>query len=169
MRKGEIVDGVDVPALIVSDMARARAFYCDLMGMQVVEVKGAGSSWDEAEQRRWHAYHAACVGLPDAEIQAVLLRAPDGSHLELIEYRRPVLEAPRRRSPAEPGSAVTSFGVRDSEAVVARLHEEGVEILGGPVPYVLDGVSSLTTYLYDPDGNIVCLFEVVEASGKGAP
>jgi len=29
------------------------------------------------------------------------------------------------------------------------------------VPYELDGVRSNTSYVYDPDGNIICLFEVV--------
>jgi hypothetical protein len=27
---------------------------------------------------------------------------------------------------------------------------------------VLEGITSYTTYLYDPDGNAICLFEVVE-------
>jgi hypothetical protein len=39
--------------------------------------------------------------------------------------------------------------------------------MGGPVPYVLDGVSTYTTYLYDPDGNILCLFEVVSGEDNG--
>lgn len=156
-----LVQGVDVVAVTVSDMNRARDFYCELLGMTPVEVKGAGSSWSDSEQRRWHAYHEQCVGLPGAEIQALFLEAPDGSHLELIEYQKPDLPPPPRRSPAEPGSAVIPFAIKDSDAVVAKLRGAGIEILGGPVPYLLDGVSTKTTYLYDPDGNILCLFEVV--------
>ncbi len=159
-----LVLGVDVPAITVSDMARARAFYCELLGMREVEVKGAGSAWSAAEQARWHAYHEQCVGLPGARIQAVFLEAPDGTHLELIEYQQPDVPAPPRRSPAEPGSAVIPFAIEGSETVVARLREAGVEILGGPIPYVLDGVATNTTYLYDPDGNILCLFEVVSGT-----
>ena len=156
-----LIIGVDVPAVIVGDMARARAFYCDLLGMTAVEVKGAGSSWSASEQERWHAYHEECVGLPGAQIQALFLEAPNGTHLELIEYVQPKVPPPALRSPAEPGSAVIPFAVEDSERVVAALREAGVEILGGPVPYTLDGVGSKTTYLRDPDGNILCMFEVV--------
>jgi catechol 2,3-dioxygenase-like lactoylglutathione lyase family enzyme len=159
-----LVLGLDTPAITVSDMARARAFYCDLLGMKAVEVKGAGSAWSPAEQDRWHAYHERCVGLPGARIQAVFLEAPNGTHLELIEYQQPRLARPARRSPAEPGSAVIPFAIEDSERVVAALREAGVEVLGGPVPYELDGVASNTTYLYDPDGNIICLFEVVSGT-----
>ena len=156
------VTGVDAPAVIVADMARATGFYCGLLGMVVVDVKGAGSAWSEVEQRRWHAYHERCVGLPGAEIQVALLRAADGSQLELIEYRVPRVTAPPRRSPAQPGSAVIAFRVAGSERVVAELREAGVVVLGGPVDYVLDGVHSRTTYIEDPDGTVLCLFEVVE-------
>jgi catechol 2,3-dioxygenase-like lactoylglutathione lyase family enzyme len=156
-----LVQGVDVVAVIVGDMAKAKAFYCDLLGLRPVEVKGAGSHWSPEEQARWHAYHEACVGLPGARIQALFLEAPDGTHLELIEYVAPDMPPPPRRSPAQPGSAVIPFAVKDSEKVVARLREARAEILGGPVPYRLDGVDSKTTYLYDPDGNILCLFEIV--------
>jgi catechol 2,3-dioxygenase-like lactoylglutathione lyase family enzyme len=155
------VTGVDVPAVIVGDMARATDFYCGLLGMAVVDVKGAGSAWSQDEQRRWRAYHERCVGLPGAEIQVVLLQAPDGTRLELIEYRAPRIPPPPRRSPAQPGSAVISFSITGSEQVVAELREAGAVVLGGPVDYLLDGVHSRTTYLEDPDGNILCLFEVV--------
>jgi catechol 2,3-dioxygenase-like lactoylglutathione lyase family enzyme len=159
-----LVLGLDVPAVIVSDMARSLAFYCDLLGLKAVEVKGADSPWSPEEQNRWHAYHEECVGLPGARIQAVFLEAANGTHLELIEYQQPDLDPPPRRSPAEPGSAVIPFAIEDSESVVAQLREAGIEILGGPVPYLLDGVSTKTTYLYDPDGNILCMFEVVSGT-----
>ena len=162
-----LVAGVDVPAITVSDMTRARGFYCDLLGLKPVEVKGVGSAWSDPEQTRWNTYHEACVGLPGAKIQALLLEAENGSHIELIEYHKPDVPAPPRRSPAEPGSAVISFAVENSESVVAQLRDAGTHVMGGPVPYVLDGVSTYTTYLYDPDGNILCLFEVVSGEDNG--
>ena len=93
-----------------------------------------------------------------------ILEAPNGTHLELIEYQQPDVAPPPRRSPAEPGSAVIPFAIEDSESVVEQLREAGIEILGGPVPYLLDGVSTKTTYVYDPDGNILCMFEVVSGT-----
>ena len=159
-----LVLGLDVPAITVAEMDRARAFYCDLLGMKLVEVKGAGSAWSEAEQERWHAYHEQCVGIPGARIQAAFLEAPNGTHLELIEYQEPKLDPASDRSPAKPGCAVIPFLVEDSEGVIAALRDAGVEVIGGPVPYVLDGVASNTSYVYDPDGNILCLFEVVSGT-----
>jgi catechol 2,3-dioxygenase-like lactoylglutathione lyase family enzyme len=43
-----LVTGVDVPALTVGDMEQALGFYRDLLGMEVVEVKGADSPWSPA-------------------------------------------------------------------------------------------------------------------------
>ncbi len=159
-----LVIGVDVPAITVADMSRSRAFYCGLLGMKLVEVKGSGSSWSKPDQERWHAYHERCVGIPGAWIQAAFLVAPNGTHLELIEYQQPKLDPDPERSPAKPGAAVIPFLVEDSERVIAALKGAGVEIIGGPVPYVLDGVESKTSYIYDPDGNVLCLFEVVSGT-----
>lgn len=156
-----LIRGVDVPAIVVGDMERALGFYRDLLGLEVVEVKGAGSAWAEEEQQRWHAYHERCCGIPGARIQAISLRAPDGSGLELISYlepRRP--SAPRELSDA--GTAVLSLRVTGSTEVVDALRAAGVEVVGGPVPYTLGGVRSNTTYVRDPDGHAICLFEVVE-------
>ena len=38
-----LVTGVDTTALTVSDLDRALGFYRDLLGMEVVETKGAGA------------------------------------------------------------------------------------------------------------------------------
>jgi catechol 2,3-dioxygenase-like lactoylglutathione lyase family enzyme len=155
-----LVTGVDTPAVTVSDMEKALAFYRDLLGMEVVEVKGVDSPWSLEEQERWHAYHEKVSAIPGARIQAVFLRAEDGSHLELIEYRTPKAE-PARRALSDPGTAIIPFACRDSLSVVAKLREAGVEVVADPVRYVLDGVTSYTTYFRDPDGNALCLFEVV--------
>src|SRR5205823_9218679 len=118
------------------------------------------------ERDRWDAYHRAVSRIPDAAIRVVYLQAPDGeSHLELIEYVSPRLPVPARRSLAEPGAAIVALAVSDSAAVVARLREAGVDVLSDPVPYETDGGErSLTTYLYDPDGNALCLFEALPGS-----
>jgi hypothetical protein len=102
------------------------------------------------------------TGIPDARIRVVYLVAPDGhSQLELIEYLAP-RSRPARRPVNEPGVAIVALGVRDSVGAVRRLREAGVEVLSDPVPYTLEsGEETFTTYLYDPDGNCLCLFEVV--------
>jgi len=157
-----LVTGVDTTALTVRDMSRALRFYRDLLGMKVVETKGADSEWSPAEQARWHAYHERVCGIPGAKIQAVFLRAEDGTHLELIEYKEPRHEPPPRHRISDPGVSIVPFACRDSVSVVEHLRAAGAEVIADPELYVLDGVTSYTTYVYDPDGNALCLFEIVD-------
>jgi catechol 2,3-dioxygenase-like lactoylglutathione lyase family enzyme len=146
-------------ALTVSDLARSLEFYCDLLGFRV-----AAKLPPAAERDRWDAYHEKVCGIPGAQITVVYLEAPDGeTHLELIEYVRPKAATPARRGLNEPGTVIVALGVRGAEAIVRRLREAGVAVLSDPVPYRSDdGVASTTTYLYDPDGNALCLFETLD-------
>lgn len=156
-----MIDRVLPTALTVSDLQRSLAFYCDLLGFQV-----AARLPPDAERERWDSYHREVSGIEDAVIHVVYLQTPDGqSHLELIEYASPRLRASGRRSLAEPGSTIVALATSDSAGAVARLREAGVEVLSNPVPYETDsGERSLTTYLFDPDGNALCLFESLPAA-----
>ena len=156
-----LVTGIDVPAVIVRDMDRSLAFYRDLLGLTVADEKGVDTGWDDAEEQRWNAYHEKVCGIPGAKIKVVFLAAPDGSQLELVEYVGTKAPAGSRRAFSEPGSAIIPFALTDSAATVAALREAGVDVIADPEPYLLDGIRSNTTYLYDPDGNALCLFEVV--------
>jgi catechol 2,3-dioxygenase-like lactoylglutathione lyase family enzyme len=146
-------------ALTVSDLARSLEFYCDLLGFRV-----AAELPPAPERERWDLYHEKVCGIPGAQITVAYLEAPDGeTHLELIEYVRPKAATPARRGLNEPGTAIVALGVRGAEAIVRRLREAGVAVLSDPVPYRSDeGVASTTTYLYDPDGNALCLFETLD-------
>ena len=145
-------------ALAVSDLESSLAFYCGLLGFRV-----AAELPPAAERERWDRYHEQVCQISGAQIKVVYLEAPDGqTHLELIEYLAPKAPAPPRRSLHEPGTASVALGVSGSEAVVERLRAAGVDVLSDPVPYTTDdGVSSRTTYFYDPDGHALCLFEMV--------
>jgi catechol 2,3-dioxygenase-like lactoylglutathione lyase family enzyme len=153
-----MIDRVLPTALTVSDLQRSLDFYCRLLGFEV-----ATTLPPDAERERWDTYHRAVSRIPDSVIRVVYLQAPDGeSHLELIEYLSPRRPAPARRSLAEPGGAIVALATSDSAGAVARLREAGVDVLSDPVPYETDGGErSLTTYLYDPDGNALCLFETL--------
>lgn len=155
-----MIDSVLTTAVTVSDMERSLAFYRDLLGFRVaVELPPA------AERERWDAYHRRVCGVDDAVIRVVYMEAPDGeTALELIEYTMP------KRPPRSPssvdrgGTVIVALAVSGSESVVTRIREAGVETLSDPVPYVTDdGVSSKTTYLRDPDGTLLCLFEVIDS------
>ncbi len=156
-----LITGIEVPAVIVSDMDRALAFYRDLLGLTVADKKGVDTGWDDGEEQRWNAYHEKVCGIPGAKIKVVFLSAPDGSQLELVEYVEPKVPPAPRRAFSEPGSAIIPFALNDSAATVAALRAAGVDVIADPEPYLLDGVRSNTTYLHDPDGNTICLFEIV--------
>jgi catechol 2,3-dioxygenase-like lactoylglutathione lyase family enzyme len=153
-----MITGVLPTALAVASMERSLAFYCDLLGF-----RAAAELPPEAERDRWDRYHAQVCRIPDARIRVVYLEAPDGaSHLELIEYLQPKAAPGRRRGLSEPGTAIVALAVEGSAGAVSRLRAAGVEVLSDPVPYETDGgARSLTTYLYDPDGNALCLFETL--------
>ena len=155
-----MIESVLPTALTVSEMDRALAFYSDLLGFELaVELP------PEAERGRWDAYHERVCGLKGARIKVAYLRAADrATHLELIEYLEPRIEVSPRRSLAEPGVSIVALSIRDSAAAVKRLRAAGIDVLSDPVHYRTDtGEESYTTYLYDPDGNALCLFETLES------
>jgi catechol 2,3-dioxygenase-like lactoylglutathione lyase family enzyme len=156
-----VISSVLPTALTVSDLERSLAFYCNVLGFTV-----AAELPPAAERERWDRYHEQVCGIPGARINVVYLEAPDGrTHLELIEYVKPKSPAPPRRSLHEPGVTIVALAVSDSARAVARLRESGAEVVADPVPYTSDeGVSTNTTYFYDPDGNALCMFETLEGS-----
>jgi catechol 2,3-dioxygenase-like lactoylglutathione lyase family enzyme len=153
-----VISTVLPTALAVSDMERALSFYRDILGFRVVvELPPA------AERERWDAYHEQVCGIPGAQIKVVYLEAPDGAtNLELIEYVRPKSPPRERGGIHEPGTAIVALGLRGSEEAVERLRAAEVDVVSNPVPYTTDdGVRTKTTYFYDPDGNALCLFELL--------
>jgi catechol 2,3-dioxygenase-like lactoylglutathione lyase family enzyme len=154
-----VISSVLPTALAVSDLGRSLAFYCDLLGFRV-----SARLPPPVERERWDRYHEQVSRIAGAQIEVVYLEAPDGeTHLELIEYLRPKVAVPPRRGLHEPGTAIVALGVKGSAAAVERLRAAGVDVLSDPVPYTTDdGLSSLTTYFHDPDGNALCFFELEE-------
>ena len=145
-------------ALTVSDLERSLAFYRDLLGFELAAELPPGG-----ERERWDVYHEQVCRVRGARIRVAYLRAPDGeTHLELIEYLAPKAEQGARRPLSEPGTAIVALSVSGSAAAVERLCAAGIEVLSDPVHYRSDdGQESYTTYLYDPDGNALCLFELL--------
>lgn len=154
-----MIESVLPTALTVSSMEQSLGFYCDLLGFRrAVELP------PDAERERWDRYHEEVSRVSGARIKVVYLEAPDGAtHLELIEYELPKAAPPPRRELYHPGTSIVALGVKGSAGVVERLRAAGVEVLSDPVFYETDdGTRSYTTYLYDPDGNALALFETLD-------
>jgi catechol 2,3-dioxygenase-like lactoylglutathione lyase family enzyme len=152
-----MIESVLPTALTVSDLERSLRFYRDVLGFVV-----ATELPPESERDRWDVYHEQVSRISGARIRVVYLVAPDGqTHLELIEYLEPRQE-PGERELSQPGTAIVALAVRNSAAAVEQLRSAGVEVLSDPVYYRSDdGQESYTTYLYDPDRNALCLFELL--------
>lgn len=134
----------------VIDMRETLAFYCDLLGFEIVNERPAVTE----------AYFRAIIGIPDAVVHAVLLRIPGADHmLELLEYKHP-RGVPQDLRPNNPGSSHLAYLVDDLSAMYSELQEAGVEFVSGPV--ALDaGPNSggWALYLKDPNGIIIELFQ----------
>lgn len=134
----------------VIDMRETLAFYCDLLGFEIVNERPAVTE----------AYFREIVGFPDAVVYAVLLRIPGSDHLlELLEYKHP-RGIPQDLRPNNPGSSHIAYIVDDLLALYPALQKAGVEFVSAPV--ALDaGPNSggLALYMKDPNGIIIELFQ----------
>ena len=126
------VTGIDHVTLVVADLERSRKFYCDLLGMRVVERPGFSfpGSWFQVGHQQIH-----------------LILAHDGS-------------APAGfPAPAEyvrPGRTFHyAFEVADATIVPDILKAHGVEMKGEP-RHCPDGC--LQVFCMDPDGHVVEVF-----------
>ena len=115
--------GVHHVALICSDYQRSKAFYTELLGLEVVDenYREARDSWK------------------------LDLRTPDGTQLELFSFP----DAPPRPSgPEAQGLRHLCFGVTDLDAWVSYLQAQQVEVEAIRVdPYT----SKRFTFFKDPD------------------
>lgn len=134
----------------VIDMRETLAFYCDLLGFEIVNERPAVTD----------AYFREIIGIPDAVVYAVLLRIPGADHLlELLEYKHP-RGRPQDLRPNNPGSSHIAYIVDDLLAMVPKLQAAGVEFISEPV--ALDaGPNSggWALYMKDPNGIVIELFQ----------
>jgi lactoylglutathione lyase len=134
--------------LCVTDIARARRFYQELLGFT----------------------YRSELAVPDAPASQ-LLRVPapvgmtavylerDGFFLELLHFDRPG-NAPRRdRSFTEPGLTHLSFSVDDVAAACARVSELGGEVLSDT------DLGGAAVMIRDPDGQLLELLPMSYRSG----
>ena len=93
--------GVFHPTITVSDMEGALNFYRDVLGLR--------PTFDGLHEP---AALSRLLGYAEPEVRAVIVQAPDGTEIELAEFRRPKGRPPtdrrsprvaRRFSPAWPG------------------------------------------------------------------
>ena len=142
------VEALFHPVIAVSDMAEAVRFYRDLLGLTV--------TFDDDHDP---TAIAALFGLTDPAVHAVVVSCPDGSEIELVQFkdRGPAV----KRSPGDPGLMAVNLRVTDAEAIVARLREGGYAPSSPIVPQTLpDGGVIKVIVCRAPDGVSILLVEL---------
>jgi catechol 2,3-dioxygenase-like lactoylglutathione lyase family enzyme len=154
------IQGVHHIGVSVPDIAKARAFYIDLLG-GIEEV--APMQW------RDNPFIDEIVGLKDSAAQQFMCRLGN-THLEVFEYSQP------RSAPQAPDKGVHNFGythfalqVDDIQSVYRRLLDAGIRVHAPPA---MEGISVsedgskrgyASTYCRDGFGNVFEIMEIHEA------
>jgi catechol 2,3-dioxygenase-like lactoylglutathione lyase family enzyme len=132
--------------ITVSDMERSVRFYRDYLGLSVSKI------FPQCEGE----YISSLVGIPNACIDICLLQAPDGSRLELLQYRSHPADAGSCARADEPGRPHCAFTVANIQELYDRRAEFDCKFEHAPQPSN-DGV--LVAYCHDPDGTILELVQ----------
>ncbi len=131
----------------ISDMDASLAFYCEILGLEMVTY-----------QVQHNEYTSKLVGYPDAHLKVAMLKipsaftGPSNHHLELVEYVHPRGEK-TDVSTNRPGSPHLAFITDDIFEDYARLVAAGVRFKA-PEPVAIEaGVNKggFTVYFLDPD------------------
>jgi catechol 2,3-dioxygenase-like lactoylglutathione lyase family enzyme len=145
-----MIRGIHHTAISTADLARALAFYRDLLGFEEV----LDFRWPEGTEKMNRTQQ-----LPDSSGRVVMLKAGNAM-IELFQYETPTAASrdPRRRL-CDHGLAHFCLDVDDIDAKYARLLAGGMEFHCPPVDYG----TVKTTYGRDPDGNYIELQQIKSA------
>ena len=123
----------------VSDIARSRRFYTEVLGFEVV----AEFDFDDANTAR-------VMGVPDARFTGIFMKR-DGMRIEIIGFTNPPPERTvRKRQSNEIGHSHLSFYVTDLDATLAELRAQGVTVEDQSRAVVMNGIECCV--VRDPDG-----------------
>ncbi|HEX6355377.1 VOC family protein [Actinophytocola sp.] len=140
------VQRMDNVAIVVDDLAAAKAFFAELGLVLEGEATVEGSAVDRL------------VGLGGVRSDIAMMRTPDGhGRLELTKYHTPSSPVGDPRAPVNTlGAHRIMFAVEDMDDILDRLRPHGAELLGELVRYEN---SYRLCYLRGPAGILVALAE----------
>jgi glyoxylase I family protein len=132
----------------VSDMERALAFYCDLLGFRPL-----------SEVHVADALSAKLLRLPDVDQRTVFVER-DGVRLALFAFARPQPQGSGRvRAMNETGMVALMLRVDDLDATLERMRAAGVRVLDETL-VAHPAYGSKLVFVTDPDGTLVELIEI---------
>lgn len=140
--------GIWHTSFTVGDLEASLAFYCGLLGMELVH-----------RQTQQNEYTSKLVGFEDAHLEVAMLRVPDmdagpsGHHLELVQYLNPLGDPIKVRN-NQPGAPHLAFVVQDIHSLFGSLSSNGVKFRSEKPIEIMAGRNKggYTIYFSDPDG-----------------
>jgi lactoylglutathione lyase len=144
-----MIQATDHFSFTVSNMEAALHFFCELLGLKASPIMEV----DNPNVQK-------IVGFPNALLRVSIVKIPEGSKIELIQYLRPegkIIDS----SSCNPGAAHIAFQVDDIQHMYEDLSRKGISFLNPPVwAPGNDGTGSWgVTYLKGPDAITVELIE----------
>lgn len=136
--------------LVVADLERALAFWCDLLGFRVAKrMDESGTHID------------AMMGLKDVRVTTAKLAAPDGNLIELLHFHSHPDQPAWTGTPHSTGFTHIALTVDDLDAVCKKLAQAGVFFFAPPQRSP-DGYAKVT-YCRGPEGVLLELVEVLKS------
>jgi catechol 2,3-dioxygenase-like lactoylglutathione lyase family enzyme len=148
-----MIRGIHHISLATDDLDRFLHFYRDLMGATVRGVFELRPGENKPLE--------TIVGMQDISGRAAGLSMPN-MNMEVFCYTNPRPEHGARRPACDVGIRHICFDVKDISSEYERLRAAGIEFISPPQS--LGGAGCVSCYLYDPDGNIVELQEILPGS-----
>ena len=152
MADGLKVKAMDHVAIMVSDLERAYRFYHDLLGMEKQEYY----------EEKYIQGVSEVMGLSDVQMKIYIMSSPltPGVTLHVTQLDHPRSPTGRPEIHHAPSTHIC-FTVDDIEGIYEALKARGAEFVSKPVHYPPEAGGWGICFLYDPDGNLLELVEVL--------
>ncbi|WDM61362.1 VOC family protein [Pseudomonas sp. NEEL19] len=103
------------------------------------------------------------TGTADPKVRTAIVKGPDGSRLELLEYSQGARHGVTPPTASAIGSAHLALGVQDMHAVLTRIEQAGWKARGTPQPIPAGPrKGTLVVYVTGPDNITLELMQAAE-------
>lgn len=142
---GELFQGIDHTAIVVSNTDRSIAFYRDEFGMRIA---GTSENYGEEQEHLNNVF--------GARLRITSLRAPQGPGVELLEYLAPMTgrPIPPDRKANDLAHWETLVDERNLTAAWEHFTEQHTKLISSGIASIDDGTRA-GFLLKDPDGHVV--------------
>lgn len=135
--------------IVVADLERALAFWCDILGFRVQrKMLEAGPFIDRL------------LGMKDVKLTTAKLAGPDGNQVELLYFHSHPGQSAWQGTPSTTGLTHLAFTVSDLDNLCTRLANAGMQFIAAP-QIAPDGGAKVV-YARGPENLLLELVEVLE-------